>query len=651
VLDEAQKVSYTRDVRPILLKNCNQCHSAEERTREFEITSVPTLLTAGRNAGPGVVPGKPENSAIIQYITGLRLPQMPKDHDPLTEVELHTLRQWIFAGARDDSPEAQSLRAVSKEPATVPASQQVTDPLARRMLDSSAFAAEPDKQALFLAWRESRISKLPAPPAIPANGPANPIDRFIAQKWTSANLPATAPLCDDATFARRVYLDLIGLTPTIPESLAFASDTSPNKRARLIDQLLDRADDYAAHWTPFWEDALGSGVKTGGLRSRERYTDWIYQNFRENRPYDLFVAELLNPAMESRAPHAPARVRPPRDYILTKNHDETLVSVSNTAQVFLGTGMKCASCHNHFLNREWTQSRFLAMAGLFSPRDLELIRCEKPSGKYVAAEFAFQLPELPTMTSADRLQLAVVLMVDPHNPRFAPSIVNRLWKRYIGLGLFEPVDDYRDDTPPSHPDLLRWLTDDFVRHGFDLKHTTRLILGSQTYQRKYDPAIEDHFDLAKPADPRYYRSASLRRLTAEQFIDSVRLAVNQKIDRKSRAYLNVESTSLSRALGRPAARAEITTTRSDDVAVVQSLELLNGREIHQMVYSGAMLQSWAAAGPTHAVQQVYLAILARQPTNEEQKLAEDYLKDQLTPQAVGDLCWALVCSPEFQYVR
>ena len=178
----------------------------------------------------------------------------------------------------------------------------------------------------------------------------------------------------------------------------------------------------------------------------------------------------------------------------------------------MGTEMKCASCHNHFLNKEWPQARFLAFAGMFATNDLEVIRCEKQSGQFVAAKFPFDLPGAPEAVPQpidERLHRVAQLLIDPTNPRFAKTIVNRLWKRYLGLGLFEPQDDFRLDQPPTNPELLAWLADDFMRHGYDLKHSIRLILTSRTYQLRYDPALEDHFDVNQPQQARYYRSPSL----------------------------------------------------------------------------------------------------------------------------------------------
>ena len=141
-------------------------------------------------------------------------------------------------------------------------------------------------------------------------------------------------------------------------------------------------------------------------------------------------------------------------YVLNDTHKDTLQTAANFGQFFLGTGMKCASCHSHFTNEEWPQTRFTAFASMFGGKDLELIRCEKSSGKFVAAHYPFDLPTVPTSMPSDisqRLHMVARLTIDPANPRFAKTTVNRLWRRYLGLGLFEPVDDFRLDSPAANP--------------------------------------------------------------------------------------------------------------------------------------------------------------------------------------------------------
>ena len=339
-----------------------------------------------------------------------------------------------------------------------------------------------------LERRTARLAQLPAPPTPPVTAPAlNPIDQFIAAQWRVAGLKDAAqwpPVCDDVAFLRRVYLDVIGVIPTVAEAQRFLKDPAPDKRARLVDELLARHQDYADHWTPFWQEALGTGNVTilGGIPTRGNFSAWIFRKFFTNTPYDLMVAELIDPALPDYVQPAPLESNGKISvaaYIRNETHTDTIQSAASVAQVFLGTGMKCASCHNHFENKEWPQARFLAFAGLFAPKDLELIRCEKKSGQIIPARFPFDLPDLSATVPqipGERFHYLAQSLTDPANPRLAKTIVNRLWKRYLGLGLFEPVDDFRLDRPASHPALLDWLVDDFMRSGFDLQHTIRLIL-------------------------------------------------------------------------------------------------------------------------------------------------------------------------------
>jgi hypothetical protein len=408
-----------------------------------------------------------------------------------------------------------------------------------------ADAAGLDSEALLIKRRAARLAARAAPAPPPpfelagkgkSRAPLSEIDRFIYASWRETSLPeaqSPPPVCDDATFCRRLYLDLLGVGPQPVELNHFLADRSAERRTKLIDELLSRDADYADHWTPFWEDALASQpvLSQGGIPTRGDYRAWIHDSLARNRPYDVMVAELLDPTMPGR--HGAVNedlfgTRYSIEYVRNEDHTVTLQTAANVGQVFLGTSVKCASCHDHFDNSAWTQRRFLGFAGLFSPRDLELVRCDVHLGQAVPARFPFDVPGMPDAVPSDvgsRLRLAAQLITDPLNARFAETIVNRLWKRYLGLGLYEPADDVRDDQSASHPALLDWLAYDFIEHGCDLKHTIRLILTSRVYQHRYDPELEDHFDAAERDRPRWFRSPALRRLTAEQQIDSVRMAI------------------------------------------------------------------------------------------------------------------------------
>ena len=522
----------------------------------------------------------------------------------------------------------------------------------------------------FIHRRNARLQQLPPPPQVPQiPGPThNEIDRFVVARWQEAGLSAATeppPVGTDPVFLRRVYVDVLGRIPTLEETRRFLDDGEPDKRNRLIDELLGRHDEYADHWTPFWEEAIASNPApiVGGIPSRGDYQDWIRQHFQKNTPFDLIVAELIDPRMPG---HRPSELhdilgKPTQSgFILNQTHTNTIQTAAVVGQVFLGTGMKCASCHDHFENEEWPQSRFLGFGGLFQATDLDQIRCEKRIGGPVAAGFPFEIPGAPTTVPEDlegRLHLAAFMITDPLNPRFSKTLVNRLWRRYLGLGLFEPIDDFRIDTPASHPELLDWLAHDFMTHGYDITHTMRKILNSRTYQLRYDPQLEDRFDTAKRDAPRYCQSPTLRKLTAEQLIDSIRLAAKQSLSSEERLYRVRGTTPLARSLSRPASRNEISTSRPEDTAVVQALELLNGQEYHDLVYQpGGLVQSLIAQSPDRAIPSLYLALLSRDPTFDEQRAIGAYLQPMAgtanpTPEQVGDVLWALMTSAEFQYVH
>jgi uncharacterized protein DUF1553 len=178
-----------------------------------------------------------------------------------------------------------------------------------------------------------------------------------------------------------------------------------------------------------------------------------------------------------------------------------------------------------------------------------------------------------------------------------------------------------------------------MRHGFDLKHTIRLILTSETYQQRYDAQREDKFDVAQPARPRFFRSPALRRLTAEQLLDSMRVAAWQQLDPKARLNLKNESTALTRALGKPAARGEISTSRPDDVGVIQSLELLNGHEFHNQLYGAPLLERLASASATDLVDSLFWSTLSRSPTEPERAAAFNFLGPPGAHEEPEEICW------------
>lgn len=539
----AAPVSFQTDVQPILEAKCKACHGGDKRSGGFTIREYNEMLHGGRSGAP-VMPGDPKDSLLLQRITGERTPVMPLGGAPLTASEIAVIRNWIADGARltPDGP-----------PAKAP-------------------------------W----IAKLAltAPP-IPQSKLTHPIDRFLDAYYQKQGvaMPGTV---SDAVFARRAYLDIWGLLPPPADVARFSADTDSDKRAKLIDRLLANNTNYAENWISYWNDLLRNdgGARYAGVR--KSITDWLYKALESNEPYNQFVSDLLNP---------PTTPDSPEGFLLGVNwrgdvnasQTPIMQAAQNTAQVFLGINLKCNSCHDSFISK-WKLKDAYSLAAYFADKpNLELVRCDNPTGKYTTASFLY--PELnPSGPAPDSLSarhaLVASLFTDPRNGRTPRTLVNRYWARLIGRGIVLDVDDL--DSEPWDPELLDWLASDFVSHGYDLKQLLRTIMTSRAYQM---PAIKRE----KSNEGDYvFRGPELRRLTAEQIVDAIGTITGEwevapepgtTTARYSRDW-RVQSTTLTRALGRPI-RDQVYTERDCSSTTLQSLELVNGEVITRLLNRGA----------------------------------------------------------------
>jgi hypothetical protein len=518
-----------------------------------------------------------------------------------------------------------------------------------------------DSDDYWSGWRarqRAELARLPKPPDPPQSA-GSPVDRFLAADWVKAKRSPPGPV-DDEAFARRVYLDVVGLLPTTKQLDQFVNDTHPDKRTRLVDALLADKQGFAEHWMTFWNDLLRNDEQTNIDGLRKPITLWLFQSLLENKPIDLLVAELLNPGKDG-----------PDGYLIGVNwrgrvnasQTPPVQAAQNVSQVFLASSIKCASCHNSFINH-WKLVESYGLASFFAPQNLEMHRCDKPTGKIVPAKFLFEgLGEVSADADLATRHRAVAQMVTrPKNPRFAKAMVNRFWKRLIGRGLSEPVDDF-DDHPPQSA-LLDWLAYDFMSHDYDAKHTLRMILLSRIYQL---PAVHDQADKAKETPPPV--GPVERRLTSEQFLDGISQVtgywpktevMNVGVDNpRIRAWRHRKPTALAVALGRPN-REQVCTVRNEESTVLQSLELVNGKAMAERLQEGSKLLLDSDLGkeedPAKVIQVLYRRALARLPNKEEVSLARPLLgspKDKPTSRQEGwqDFLWTLFVSPEFQFLR
>lgn len=398
-----------------------------------------------------------------------------------------------------------------------------------------------------LARREwsDRLARVPS---AATDAPAqNVVDRFIGERIREAGVTA-APICDDWTFLRRVTLDTIGVVPSRAEIAQFMADDRTDRRNRAIDRLL--ADPrWADHWVGYWQDVLAEnpGILKPQLNNTGPFRWWIYESFLDNKPMDQFATELV--LMEGSVLGGG-----PAGFSMASMNDAPMASKAHiAARAFLGIEMQCARCHDAPFH-PFKQESLFSLAAMLSNAPVTvpttstvklsertrrpLIEVTLEPGKPVAPAWLLDeiaSPDLPAGVLRDpkhsRERFAAIL-TSPRNERFAQVLVNRLWKRYFGRGLVEPVDDW-DSVGPSHPELLRYLARELVMHDYDLKHVARLLLASHAYQRTTggSGAAEAAAAAAATAKaPHLFQAAIRRRLTAEQLIDSLTLVTGKQLD-------------------------------------------------------------------------------------------------------------------------
>ena len=463
-------------------------------------------------------------------------------------------------------------------------------------------------------------------------------------------------------FLRRLFLDVIGLLLAPGDRDAFLNDSAPDRRDRVIRRVLDDRRGYAIHWLSFWNDLLrndyqGTGYVDGG---RKQITGWLYQSLLENKPYDRFVTELISPTAESEGFGFGIKWRGR----INASQTTEIQFAQNVSQVFFGINMKCASCHDSFIDR-WKLDDAYGLAAIVADKPLEIFRCDKATGKMATARFLW--PELGTIDPAapkpQRLEQLAGLVTHPDNGRFARTIVNRVWQRLFGRGIVHPVDIMGNR--PWSEDLLDYLAIDLRDRGYDLKQLIEQIVSSRAYQ-SLPIVLEEEVS----SDDFVFDGPEIKRMTAEQFFDAVWMItragpVKPDAPIKSlseatalspdhqfiRAAL-VNSDALMRSLGRPN-REQVVTTRSDMLTTLQALNLANGQILDETIARGAakLLKANPAIGGEPLIESIYLRALCRKPTPAELATARAIAGTPVTAEGLADLLWAVFMLPEFQLIR
>lgn len=619
-LSPEKEIQLVTNVRSVLAHNCYKCHSGAKIEGDLRLDEKEFVFAGGEN-GPIIVPGNPGQSELIRRISLSKNHKdvMPEKGKLLSKEEIQLLTLWVEKGAPwPDGVAQQSVYRVAA-----------------------------------LAPRKPNL-----PPAKP--GLENPIDRWVDQYFQENQLSWNTPV-DDRTFLRRAFLDIIGLLPSPQELAAFQADSNPNKREIWIQNLLNRTDDYSQHWLTFWNDALrndytGTGYITGG---RFAITDWLYTSIRDNKPYDQFVKELLNPTEKSKGFIEGIRWRG----TVNASQRTEMQAAQNVGQVLLGLNLKCASCHDSFIS-DWKLEQAYAFANIFADSTLEVSRCEQPTGKMAQTKILWEeLGEIDSLaTKAEKLRQLADQLVQPANGRMYRTVVNRIWKQLMGRGMVEPVDEM--DNAPWSQDLLDWLAVDFVENGYDLKRLIYQITTSKIYQ---SPSVAISSAEKLMAEDFKFQGVIRRRITAEQFADAVAeisAPLFDSVEVKFRPYQLIPEakTNLSfaraslvanneflKALGRPN-REIVSTSRDSQASLLQALELSNGEILNKSLVKGGEKWALAFADPVVLTENLYAKALLRKPSSQELEVARKALGTKPQPAAVQDLLWAVFLLPEFQLI-
>jgi len=512
--------------------------------------------------------------------------------------------------------------------------------------------------AIRLTWLEARDGFVwPNPPA------NNFVDVAVFSKLKLMSI-APSGLCTDDEFVRRAYLDLCGILPKPEVVVAFLDDKSADKRARLVDSLLERPE-YADFWTLKWSDVFRSSRRSVQLKGVTAFRDWMHDRVSRNAPFDGVVRELLT-ASGSTYSNAPANF-----YRISK---EPTVLAETTAQLFLGVRMQCAKCHNHPFER-WTQDDYYSLAAFFS-RVKTRVEKPLPGDKSLPLEYVLSTregemtqprtgklmpPKFPGSAPAgipvgqDRRAALADWLTTIDNPFFARSVVNRVWYHLMGKGIVDPVDDFRESNPPSNDELLAALAKDFGEHHFDLKHLIRTIANSRTYQLSSVPNASNR------EDGKYFSKSITKLLTAETLLDAL-CDVTGMPEKFAGLPMGTRAIQLPdgevnhpflKAFGQPARELACECERETDSNLGQALQMINGPTINEKVkFADNRLGKLLAAktGDIEKIESLWLTALSRRPTEAEKAPALAHIaKATDKRRAWEDLMWALLNMREFLY--
>ncbi len=697
------EVDFVRDIMPLLSKlgcNAGTCHGAKQGKNGFKLSlrgydpaSDHGALTddlAGRRfnrAAPDESLMLLKTAGNVPHVGGVRT----REGEPYYEM----LRQWIADGVRIelDGPRVSGIEIQPKNPViAMPGMAQqmiviatysdgtTRDVTAEAFVESGQIdTLEANDKGIVRALRRgespvlARYEGAYASTTVTVMGDRsgfvwesvpeyNFIDTLVHNKLKQVKV-RPSPTCSDATFMRRLYLDLTGLQPRPEEIRAFLADerNSREKRDALIDRLIG-SPDYIEHWTNKWADLLMVNRKFLSEKGAWGLRRWIHDAVSSNMPYDKFAHEFLTASGST-------YLNPPASYYRTLR--EPTVTMENSTQLFLGVRFNCNKCHDHPFER-WTQEQYYDLSAFFAqvgrkkgvnPGE-EIVfdtvgRGEVVSpitGANVAPAFPYVHGDVAP-EGANRREQFATWVTSPENQYFATSFANRTWSYLLGAGIIEPVDDIRAGNPPTNPELLTELSQRFVASGFNVQELIRTICKSHTYQHTVDtnPLNKD--------DEINYSHAIVRRLPAETLYDAIQQATgaNGKLPGVPSGYRAVQLADSSTKLpggfldlfGRPPRESACECERSGGMMLSQALALINGPVISDAIVAPENRISSIVSeheDDARVVEELFLSILCRFPTEKEVETGVAAIRESENRlEGTQDLTWALLNSPAFLF--
>ncbi len=708
-------IDYLDQVRPVLWRaGCNMgaCHAAQYGQGGFKLSVFGFDPAADRNAMARDSQSRRINLLDPTHSLILQKPTMQAPHGGGRRLEVGSrdyelLAAWIRNGA----PAPAIERAISK--LIVTPAQRIGDVGLKQQLRVDAVYADGETRDV-TAWAkfDSMDEGLVAVTreglcTVAGRGQAPVMVRFEGQAdicmfvipygppaqlvgWTNNNvideLAATkfkelgiepSPLCDDATFLRRIFLDATGTLPTRDEIDEFLASTEANKRALWIDRLLGLTDSpkkglynerYAAYWTLKWSDLIRNNSRDLQDTGMWALHNWIKGAFRENLSFDKFVSQLVQGKGSSFS-------NGPANYFIVNNTPSELAE--STSQLFLGTRLTCAQCHHHPFEKYsqddyYSFAAFFARTGLKTSQEFGLFGGErvvviKTGGEVSQPRTGKIMPPKPldgepVNHPLDRRIALAQWMTAPTNGAFARATVNRYVSYLLGRGLVDPVDDLRPTNPPTNPAMLQALSDEFVKSGFNPKQLIRTIMVSRLYQLDSQPTAQNL------ADRRFYSHFEVKRLAAEPLLDAIDHAAGTQTKFKD-LPLGTRAIEIPDAeypdyflntFAKPRRTSVCECERSPDANLAQALHTLNGDILTTKIATktGRVEKLLAETKPNekkpHAdiMTDLYYATLCRAPSAQELAASETLLKDYPNPrECYEDLLWALINSKAFLFVR